>query len=31
MKFVCSGLTLSEAVNKASKACAVRTTTPIYE
>ena len=31
MKFVCSGLTLSEAVNKTSKACAVRTTTPILE
>ena len=31
MKFVCSGLTLSEAVNKTSKACAVRTTTPVYE
>lgn len=31
MKFVCGGLTLSEAVLKTSKACAVRTTTPILE
>lgn len=31
MKFVCDGLSLSEAVLKTSKACAVRTTTPIYE
>ncbi len=31
MKFVCNGLTLSEAVLKVSKACAVRTTAPIYE
>ena len=31
MKFICSGLVLSEAVNKTSKACAVRTTTPILE
>lgn len=31
MKFVCDGLTLSEAVAKVSKACAVRTTAPIYE
>ncbi len=31
MKFVCSGLTLSEAVTKTVKACAVRTTTPILE
>ena len=31
MKFVCDGLSLSEAVIKVSKACAVRTTTPIYE
>ena len=30
MKFVCDGLTLSEAVNKVSKACAVRTTAPVY-
>lgn len=31
MKFVCDGLTLSEAVTKASKACVVRTTAPIME
>ncbi len=31
MKFVCDGLSLSEAVNKVSKACAVRTTAPIME
>ncbi len=31
MKFVCDGLTLSEAVMKVSKACAVRTTAPILE
>ncbi len=31
MKFVCDGLTLSEAVVKTSKACAVRTTSPIME
>lgn len=31
MKFVCNGLTLSEAVMKVSKACAVRTTAPIME
>ncbi len=31
MKFVCDGLTLSEAVTKVSKACAVRTTAPIME
>lgn len=31
MKFVCDGLTLSEAVNKVSKACAVRTTAPVME
>ncbi len=31
MKFVCNGLTLSEAVLKVSKACAVRTTAPIME
>ncbi len=31
MKFVCDGLTLSEAVLKVSKACAVRTTAPIME
>ncbi len=31
MKFVCDGLTLSEAVTKVSKACAVRTTAPILE
>lgn len=31
MKFVCDGLSLSEAVNKVSKACAVRTTAPILE
>ncbi len=31
MKFVCDGLTLSEAVAKVSKACAVRTTAPILE
>lgn len=31
MKFVCDGITLSEAVLKASKACAVRTTAPIME
>ncbi len=31
MKFICDGLTLSEAVNKVSKACAVRTTAPILE
>ena len=28
MKFICDGLTLSEAVLKVSKACAVRTTAP---
>lgn len=31
MKLICDGLTLSEAVNKASKACSVRTTAPIME
>ena len=31
MKFICDGLTLSEAVMKVSKACAVRTTAPIME
>lgn len=31
MKFLCDGLTLSEAVMKVSKACAVRTTAPIME
>ncbi len=31
MKFVCDGLSLSEAVTKASKACAIRTTAPIME
>lgn len=31
MKFVCDGLTLSEAVMKVSKACAVRTTAPVME
>ncbi len=31
MKFVCNGLTLSEAVMKVSKACAVRTTAPVME
>ena len=31
MKFVCNGLILSEAVMKVSKACAVRTTSPIME
>ncbi len=31
MKFICDGLTLSEAVSKVSKACAVRTTAPIME
>ncbi len=31
MKFVCDGLSLSEAVLKVSKACAVRTTAPIME
>ena len=31
MKFVCDGLTLSEAVAKVSKACAVRTTAPVLE
>lgn len=31
MKFVCEGLSLSEAVIKVSKACAVRTTAPILE
>ena len=31
MKFVCNGLTLSEAVVKVSKACAVRTTAPVME
>lgn len=31
MKLICDGLTLSEAVSKASKACAVRTTAPIME
>ena len=31
MKFVCDGLTLSEAVTRVSKACAVRTTAPILE
>ncbi len=31
MKFVTDGLTLSEAVSKVSKACAIRTTAPIME
>lgn len=31
MNFVCDGLTLSEAVLKVSKACAVRTTAPVME
>ena len=31
MKFVCDGLSLSEAVIKVSKACAVRTTAPVME
>ena len=31
MRFVCDGLSLSEAVTKTSKACAVRTTAPIME
>jgi DNA polymerase-3 subunit beta len=31
MKFICDGLTLSEAVMKVSKACAVRTTAPVME
>lgn len=31
MKFIAEGLTLSEAVTKVSKACAVRTTAPILE
>jgi len=31
MKFICDGLVLSEAVVKTSKACAVRTTSPIME
>lgn len=31
MKFICDGLTLSEAVVKTSKACAIRTTAPIME
>ena len=31
MKIVCEGLTLSEAVMKVSKACAVRTTAPVME
>ena len=31
MKFIADGLTLSEAVTKVSKACAVRTTSPILE
>lgn len=31
MKFVCDGLSLSEAVMKVSKACAVRTTVPVME
>ncbi len=31
MKFICDGLTLSDAVVKASKACAVRTTMPVME
>ncbi len=31
MKFVCDGITLAEAVQKVSKACAVRTTAPIME
>ena len=31
MKFICDGLTLTEAVTKVSKACAVRTTAPIME
>lgn len=31
MKFVCDGLSLSEAVTKVSKACSVRTTAPIME
>lgn len=31
MKFVCNGMTISEAVTKVTKACAVRTTAPIME
>ena len=31
MKFIADGLTLSEAVTKVSKACAIRTTAPILE
>lgn len=31
MKFVCDGLSLSEAVMKVSKACAVRSTAPVME
>lgn len=31
MKFICDGLSLSEAVQKVSKACAIRTTAPIME
>ncbi len=31
MKFVCDGMSLSEAVLKTSKACAVRTTAPVME
>ena len=31
MKFICDGLSLSEAVQKVSKACAVRTTAPVME
>ena len=31
MKIVCEGLTLSEAVLKVVKACAVRTTVPLLE
>ena len=31
MKFVCDGTSLSEAIGKVSKACAVRTTAPIME
>jgi len=31
MKFICDGLSLSEAVTKVSKACAIRTTAPILE
>ena len=31
MKFICNGLTLSEAVMKVSKACAIRTTAPVME